>query len=109
MEKKTSLNVSVASFCQKIQESIEQLQPCSVRFKHTCNFIKVFINFNHERCHPLKEVTRILNEELEKALIGEGWDKFYIRENKSCKYAAFDNEWECISINLYSLQTFLEE
>ena len=103
MEKKvlTSLNVSISKFCQKIQKSIENLQPCWVSFNYTCNYIKVYITFNHEMCH-------LLNEELEKTLLGDGWDKFYIRQNKLSNYGNFSNEWECISFNLYRLNAFLE-
>ena len=110
MEKEalTSLNVSISKFCQKIQKSIENLQPCLVRFNYTCNYIKVYITFNHEMCHPLKEVIRLLNEELEKTLLGDGWDKFYIRQNKLSNYGNFSNERECISLNLYRLNAFLE-
>ena len=54
--------------------------------------------------HPVKDVLRILNEELEKHMIGEGWDHFFIKANRTqISVGNFYNEWECISLNLTSL------
>ena len=46
--------------------------------------------------HPLKDLLKIINLELEKEFILEGWDKFYIRQNKDIPFN-YGSEWDCIS------------
>ena len=113
MEKKTAIKsnpnikISAATFCKRVQLKIEDLQPCLVRYDARADVMKIFITFNHEIVHPIRDVLRIINTELEKELLGEGWDKFYIRQNKDQPFN-FGSEWECVSFNLYRLQSVLE-
>ena len=114
MEKKTSLKtnpnikISAATFCKRVQSKIEDLQPCLVRYNAGADIIKIFIIFNDEMVHPVKDALRIINEELEKELLGEGWDKFYIRQNKDNPFN-FGCEWECLSLNLYRLHSLFSD
>ena len=69
--------------------------------------MKFFIRFNYEPMHPIKDVLRILNEELEKKLISEGWNLFFVREIKTETIRGnFCREWECISLNLICLELY---
>ena len=101
-----NLKVSAATFCQRVQKKIEDLMPCLVRYTFSSEIIKIFISFNSEMVHPLKDLLKTINLELEKELISEGWDKFYIRQNKEF-YFNYGSEWECISLNLYRLNSVL--
>ena len=82
--------------------------PCLVRFKVSSEIIKIFITFTSEIVHPLKDLLKTINLELEKEYILEGWDKFYIRQNKDIPLD-FGSEWECISLNLYRLHSVFSE
>ena len=70
------------NFCRRLQTSFAG-ENCTASFKISSGTMKFFIRFNYEPMHPIKDVLRILNEELEKKLISEGWDHFFIRENKA--------------------------
>ena len=103
-----NIKVSAATFCKRVQKKLEDLQPCLVRYKAGADIMKIFITFNSEMVHPLKDVLKTINLELEKELMGEGWDKFYIRQNKDFPFN-FGCEWECISLNLYRLHAIISE
>ena len=106
--KSINLKVSAATFCQRIQKKIENMMPCLVRYEVSSNIIKIFITFNSEMIHPLKDLLKTVNFELEKEFMSEGWDKFYIRQNKNFPYN-YGCEWECISLNLYRLNAVFSE
>ena len=113
MEKKSlktnpNIKISGATFCKRVQNKIEDLQPCLVRYDVSADIIKTFITFNAEIIHPVKDVLKVINDELEKELLGEGWDKFYIRQNKNFPYN-YGSEWECISFNLYRLHALFSD
>ena len=103
-----NIKVSAATFCQRIRKKIEDLMPCSVRYNVSSNIIKIFVTFNSELVHPLKDLLKTLNLELEKEFISEGWDKFYIRQNKDYPFN-YGCEWECISLNLYRLNPIFSD
>ena len=103
-----NIKVSAATFCQRIQKKIEDLMPCLVRFKVSAEIMKIFITFNSEMVHPLKDLLKTINLELEKEIILEGWDKFYIRQNKDIPFN-YGSEWECTSLNLYRLNSVFSE
>ena len=98
-----TINVAAASFCKRLQKLFED-EPCLTYYSVSPDAINCFIKFNHEMMHPVKDVVRMLNEELERHMIKDGWDKFYIRQNKTGDYGRFCNEWECISLNLINLK-----
>ena len=104
----SNIKVSATTFCKRVQKKLEDLQPCLVRYKAGADIMKIFITFNSEMVHPLKDVLKTINLELEKKLMGEGWDKFYIRQNKDFP-SNFGCEWECISLNLYRLNAIISE
>ena len=58
--------------------------------------------------HPLKDLLKTINFELEKEFMSEGWDKFYIRQNKNFPFG-YGCEWECISLNLHRLNTVFSD
>ena len=108
LKRNLNIKVSAATFCQRIHIKIEDLMPCLVRFKVSAEIIKIFITFNSEMVHPLKDLLKTINLELEKEFILEGWDKFYIRQNKDIPFN-YGSEWECISLNLYRLNSVFSE
>ena len=103
-----NIKVSATTFCQRIQKKIESMMPCLVRYEVSSNIIKIFITFNLEMIHPLKDLLKTINFELEKEFMSEGWDKFYIRQNKNFPFN-YGCEWECISLNLYRLNTVFSD
>ena len=102
------LKENLEEFELRIQKNIEDLMPCLVRFKVSAEIMKIFITFNSEMVNPLKDLLKTINLEPEKEFILEGWDKFYIRQNKDIPFN-YGSEWECISLNLYRLNSVFSE
>ena len=103
-----TLKYLLLHFAKEFKKKIEDLMPCLVRFKVSAEIMKIFITFNSEIVHPLQDLLKTINLELEKEFILEGWDKFYIRQNKDIPFN-FGSEWECISLNLYRLHSVFSE
>ena len=97
------INVQLQTFV-KIFKTNLNLEPCATFYNVSPEVIKFFIQFNREFMHPVKDVLRMLNEELEKQMISKGWDKFFIRENNVSLYSDFRTEWECIYLNLIRIR-----
>ena len=88
------------NLCKRLQEKFVG-KNCYTYYIVEPGLIRFFIRFNNFSMRPLADVLRKLDSELGKNMLDEGWDFFFIRENKIDTAPTEGlREWECICHNL---------
>ena len=88
------------NLCKRLQEKFVG-KNCYTYFIIVPGLIRFFIRFNNFPMRPIADLLRELNSALGKNMQDEGWDFFFIRENKiDTSPTEGLREWECISHNL---------
>ena len=89
------------SFCRLLRKKLVG-EKCHTCYAIEPGLMRFFIHFDDSFQMSFSDVLKKLNLEFDKHMLDEGWDYFFIRENKMelSPDGIQRREWECISHNL---------